>query len=347
MRAVYATVPTRLNPGAPAGLERYTMQQPNTTLSINRRDLIKSIGAVTALTAGAVAAPPTEPYRLGVMAGMYGMLPVDEAMSRIRKAGYRYASMARKHGNEIVFAPELSKVERKTMLRRIRGLGIEPFLSLGGFAGDPETEAGLRKYIDQIDLCVDYEIPIIVGAGPWYYTRFPTVPKRERDWAEEVSRFYAGLEKAIRHAESVRVVIALKPHTGITARAKDCMEVMKRFRSPYFSIAWDAGNVSFYEGIYPDPDLAALAPNVKAVCIKDHLGLRGDANFPVPGQGQVDHDEMFRTLFSAGFNGPMAIERLDGRTEKRIPPEVVDERLKAARDYLVPLLDRITGQRKA
>jgi inosose dehydratase len=183
---------------------------------------------------------------------------------------------------------------------------------------------------------------MMVGAGPWYFTKFPNVPKRQRDWAEEVTRFYAGLEKAIRHAESARVIVALKPHTGITARARDCLEVVNRLKSPQLKIAWDAGNVSFYEGVHPDPDLPDLAPHVVAVCIKDHLGLRGDANFPVPGQGQVDHELMFRTLFRAGFDGPLAIERVDGRSEKKLTPEVVDERLAAAHAFLVPLLDRVT-----
>jgi len=158
-----------------------------------------------------------------------------------------------------------------------------------------------------------------------------------------VSLFYAGLEKAVRHAESIRVTIGLKPHTGITARAKDCLEVVKRVVSPYLKIAWDAGNVSFYEGVYPDPDLPDLAPQVRAVCIKDHLGLRGAENFPTPGQGQVDHQLMFQTLFSAGFNGPMAIERVDGRDHGKLAPEVVDERITAANKFLVPLLDRITS----
>ena len=40
-----------------------------------------------------------------------------------------------------------------------------------------------------------------------------------------------------RIAESIRVTLTLKPHTGITARAKDCMDVMKRISSPYFKIA--------------------------------------------------------------------------------------------------------------
>jgi sugar phosphate isomerase/epimerase len=199
----------------------------------------------------------------------------------------------------------------------------------------------VKKWIAQLDLCADFEIPVMVGGGPWYYAKFPTMPKRERDWVQEVSRFYTGMEKAVRHAESIGVTIALKPHTGITARAKDCIEVVKRIRSPRFKIAWDAGNVSFYEGIYPDPDLPDLAPDVTAVCIKDHKGGRAEANFPPPGQGQIDHEAMFRTLFAAGFNGPLSIEKVEGSARQRPAPDVIDQGIIAAREYLVPLLDRL------
>jgi sugar phosphate isomerase/epimerase len=309
---------------------------------VARRRILSGMAALPALVTNAAPQPK---YKLGVMAGMYSSLPLDEAMQRIRKAGYRYISMAAKHGNDIVYSPDLPKPERIRMLRRIRNLGMEPFLSLGGFAGDPQTGPGLEKYIAQLDLCADYEIPVMVGAGPWYYTNFPNLPKRELDWQEEVSKFYAGLEKALRHAESVRVTIALKPHTGITARGRDCMRVLKRIQSPWLKIAWDAGNISFYEGVYPDPDLPDVAPHVRAVCIKDHLGLRGDANFPVPGQGNVDHELMFRTLFASGFNGPLAIERVDGKDggSRKVTPDILDQRLTAAYQYLAPLLDRITA----
>jgi sugar phosphate isomerase/epimerase len=121
------------------------------------------------------------------------------------------------------------------------------------------------------------------------------------------------------------------------------MQLLKRMSSPYLKIAWDAGNVSFYEGIYPDPDLPDIAADVRAVCIKDHLGPRGEANFPVPGQGQIDHEAMFQTLFSAGFKGPLAIERVDGKDRGKVPPDVAEERLKAAHQHLVPLLERVTA----
>lgn len=311
---------------------------------MTRRQMVSGLAALPALTQSGSAAE--DRYKLGVMATMFSSLPLDDAMTRIRKMGYRYISMGPKHANEAVYTPEMPKADRKRMLQRIRGLGVQPFLSLGGFRSEPTTDEGLKRYIEQLDLCADYEIPIMVGGGPWYFKKFPTEPKRERDWQQEVSRFYAGMDKALRHAESVKVTIALKPHTGITARAKDCLDVLKRLQSPRFKIAWDAGNISYYEGIYPDPDLPDLAPNVCSVCIKDHKGLRGVNDFPVPGTGNIDHEQMFRTLFAAGFKGPMAIERVDGTDGgmNKVPPAVVEERLTAAYAYLKPLLDKVTAK---
>jgi sugar phosphate isomerase/epimerase len=119
------------------------------------------------------------------------------------------------------------------------------------------------------------------------------------------------------------------------------MEVVKRLPSERLKICWDAGNVSFYEGIYPDPDLPDLAPDVKAVCIKDHKGLRAEANFPTPGTGQIDHDQMFRILCGAGFRGPVAVERADGTdSAEKMAPELIDERMAAARKFLVPILEK-------
>jgi hypothetical protein len=41
-----------------------------------------------------------------------------------------------------------------------------------------------------------------------------------------------------------------KAHTGITARERDCRQVLKRAQSPWRKITWDAGNISYYEGIF-------------------------------------------------------------------------------------------------
>lgn len=219
---------------------------------VSRRRMLQAAASLPAFAPAAFPAPE-ERYRLGVMATVYSTIPFDDAMTRIRKAGYRYISIAPRHAGDVVFAPELTNPQRARMLRRIRDHGLQPFLSLGGFAGDLRTAEGLKKCVDQLDLCANYEIPIMVGAGPWYYTKFPNLPKREKDWVVEVDQFFAGLEKAVRHAESVRVTLTLKPHTGITARARDCLLVLKRLDSPWLKIAYDAGNISYYEGFTRTP----------------------------------------------------------------------------------------------
>jgi sugar phosphate isomerase/epimerase len=266
--------------------------------------------------------------------------PVDEALERIRRAGYRYLCPSRVHAKELTFTPEMTSAQRTVIKRKIQDAGLTPCMSLGGFSAEPGKPGGLEKYMAELDLCADFGIPVMVGGGPWYFEKFPNLPKRNVVWQKEVTEFYTGLEKAVKHAESVKVTIALKPHTGITATAKACTDVVQRIVSPRLRICWDAGNVSFYEGLYPDPDLPDIARHVAAVCVKDHLGGRAAPNFPVPGQGQIDHPAMFQTLFAAGFEGPMGVERIEGQEGGKLTPEQLEQRLAAAYQYLSPLLER-------
>ena len=66
-----------------------------------------------------MAAPAADRYKLGVMATMYSSVPLDDAMTRIRKIGYKYVSLSRRHANEPVFDPAMSKPDRKAMLRHV------------------------------------------------------------------------------------------------------------------------------------------------------------------------------------------------------------------------------------
>lgn len=301
---------------------------------LTRRDLLKSAAVVT-------AAAPLPRYEFGCQTLPYAALPLARAIEGIRKAGYRYIMPFHTHAKEPVFTPALALPARAELRRRFADAGLTPFMSFIGLGKEIHTPEGMKLYLEQLDFYREFEIRTVVGTGPWYFTKFPNVPKRARDWQREVDTFYASLEKAVRHAENIGVTITLKPHTGITAHAAACMQVVNRLRSERLKICWDAGNVSFYEGIWPDPDLADLAPHVKAVCIKDHLGLRAQANFPVPGSGQIDHEQMFRILFSGGFSGPLALERVDGTDRAAaMPPELIDERIAAARRFLEPLLEK-------
>ena len=64
----------------------------------------------------------------------------------------------------------------------------------------------------------------------------------------------------------------------------------------------------------------------------------------MPGQGQIDHELMFRILLGAGFDGPISVERIDGTDNAMtMPAELIDARLQAARAFLVPVLDKVAG----
>jgi sugar phosphate isomerase/epimerase len=305
-------------------------------MNVTRRQAI----LITSAAVAAAAKPVSERYQLGCVGQIFRGTAVDESLERIRRAGYRFLCPSRVHAREQTFSPEMTSTQRAAMKRKIQEAGLTPCMSLGGFSAEPGKPDGLSKYLAELDLCADFGIPVMVGGGPWYFQKFPNLPKRNAVWQKEVAEFYAGLEKAVKHAENVKVTIALKPHTGITSTAKACMEVVQRIVSPRLRICWDAGNVSFYEGIYPDPDLPDAAPRVAAVCIKDHLGGRAAANFPVPGQGQIDHPAMFQTLFVAGFQGPMAVEKVEGQESGKLSAEALEQRLTAAYEYLAPLLER-------
>jgi len=280
-------------------------------------------------------------YILAGHTNSYHTYNLDEALEGIAKAGFKYVVPARSHLRNDVFVPGMASEARATVKRQMSDRGLRPVMSLGGFNAELGKPEGLKQYAQELDLCAEFGIPVIVGGGPWYYQKWPTLPKRDSDFQKEATAFYNALEQLLPHAASRKVVITLKPHTGITARAKDCLAVVKRLPSEWLKICWDAGNVSFYEGIYPDPDLPDVAPYVKAVCIKDHLGGRGANDFPVPGSGQIDHEAMFRQLFQAGFAGPMAIEKLEGRdTVMKMPAEVLDERASTADKFLTAALER-------
>jgi hypothetical protein len=51
----------------------------------------------------------------------------------------------------------------------------------------------------------------MVGGGPWYYTKFPSLPKRERDWVPEVSGFYTGMEQAVHHPSRLASLLRSNP----------------------------------------------------------------------------------------------------------------------------------------
>ncbi|MBM3334746.1 sugar phosphate isomerase/epimerase, partial [Candidatus Sumerlaeota bacterium] len=209
-------------------------------------------------------------YQLSCQTLPYRSFPLQRALQGIRDAGYRYVMPYSTHAGQPAFSPALSADDRSALKKMLADHGLTAHMSFVGLGMDVKSEKGQTEYKKELDLFREFEIKTVVGIGPWYFKKFPDQPRPADEWERECALFYKALEKLVPHAEQLGIIIALKPHTGITATAKACLQVVKRIVSDNLKICWDAGNVSFYEGINPDPDFPALAPHVRAVCIKDH-----------------------------------------------------------------------------
>jgi len=54
---------------------------------------------------------------------------------------------------------------------------------------------------------------------------------------------------------------------------------------------------------------------------------------------------MFKILFGASFRGPLSVERVDGTmTAAKMDAELIDQRIKQAREFLSPLLEKYASQ---
>jgi sugar phosphate isomerase/epimerase len=96
---------------------------------------------------------------------------------------------------------------------------------------------------------------------------------------------------------------------------------------------YDGGNVH-YEGLDPADDVAEIAAQTVALCVKDHRGPQGQADFPTPGDGGVDHRRLLGVLRAAGFSGPCLVEMVGGRT-----PAETEREAQRARGHLQEILE--------
>ena len=273
---------------------------------------------------------PTTRLPLGVHTLPYRKESLERALQGIAEAGYRVVGLYTDHAGSPIIPLDPTAEQTSALLRLMTGFGLTP-VTMFARRGAMEQRDPL---LADLDLCAALGMPLLQAAGPWPFVRADQ-RKGEMRWYGEIEHLLRHLTAAAPEAERRGVTIVLKPHRGATATGADLVDLIGRIGSPAVRACWDAGNVRFYEGLNSEEDLeqSGVAPLVKSVCIKDQRGGQGVAEFPVPGDGEVDHPRMLRTLRAAGFSGPLLIERVDGQTT----PEAIDAALARAYAYLAPL----------
>lgn len=277
---------------------------------------------------------------LGVHTLPYRKEPLERALQGIAGAGYRIVGLYTEHAGAPIIPLDPTPEQLAGLRKKIADAGLTP-VAMFARRGAMEQMEALRA---DLDLCAALDMRLLQAAGPW---PFVSADKRkgEMRWYGEVERFLRHLAAAAPEVERRGVTIVLKPHRGATATGADIVDVIGRVGSPAVRACWDAGNIRFYEGLDSEVDLeqSGVAPLVKSVCIKDQRGGQGVADFPVPGDGEVDHARMLRALTAAGFSGPLLIERIDNQPTA----EAIDAAVARARANLAPIIDAVNGATNA
>lgn len=140
--------------------------------------------------------------------------------------------------------------------------------------------------------------------------------------AATLERCAAACSEACRHAADRGVMLALENHGGVTARADDLLEIVRRVDSPAFGINFDSGN--FTECDDPYAELEAIAPYAVNAQIKVEMHPRGRPE-------KADLGRVLGILRRAGYSGWAVLEY-----EAAAPPL---EAIPGWLDALRPLVD--------
>jgi sugar phosphate isomerase/epimerase len=112
---------------------------------------------------------------------------------------------------------------------------------------------------------------------------------------------------AAAYAHERKIKLVMKPHGGSSGASDEIVAALKAVRHPNFKIWYDAGNIIYYTGKDPVEELKPIAQHVTGFCAKDCGAVKGDVMIQF-GSGKVNFAEVFGTLKTAGFDGPIMVE---------------------------------------
>ncbi|NPV45739.1 MAG: sugar phosphate isomerase/epimerase [Armatimonadetes bacterium] len=124
--------------------------------------------------------------------------------------------------------------------------------------------------------------------------------------------FVDRVRRAGDRAGELGLTICLETHGGFTGDTDACLHAMEVISHPHVKLAYDPANFLFYEGRQPEDRLESLVPFIGHTHLKDHLGAKGNPEFPLIGHGQTNYEVILPTLWSGGYRGAYTLERAPG-----------------------------------
>lgn len=165
------------------------------------------------------------------------------------------------------------------------------------------------------------------------------IPDRndKRELEKGFKNIYYGLEKTLKEAEKLGIILALENHGGLPCTGEEQVEVIKKFNSKNLQATIDVGNYMM-GGQAAHAGSRIAAPYACYVHFKDFKKSDPAKNGEklvgcTLGEGLVNHEACLRSLKDAGYAGFVAIE-YEGTDEERTG-------LKKSVDYTRKVIDKV------
>lgn len=247
---------------------------------------------------------------IGCTTRPYYSISFNDACGHIALAGFEHVAVFFNEGRVPVRA-DSTPDEIKTCRNQANDAGLSPSMLIG----TTRLQLGLEAAVDDYRRLIDNAA--LLGSQ-WLLDCGTEKPEHYADYVELMRR-------TAPHAGDAGVSITFKPHGGISLTGSEMLAVHQKVNHPAFTLCYDPGNIIYYTlgEQRPETDVLDVAPQVATFIIKDCTVEDGHAEVEVtPGNGLVDFPTVIGKLLHAGFDGPMYLECVAGKTVEQVNENV-------------------------
>lgn len=244
---------------------------------------------------------------IGCTSRPYNELDFPETCKCIARAGYSDVAV---FGN--IVNSNSSKEDVSETCSAANDAGLNPSMLLGG----TDLSGNIQKAVDDYRRLIDNAAAL----GTKWLLDCGTGDEAQ------YSNYFELMRQCAPHAQMSGLRITMKPHGGISLTINDLIRANDEVDHPAFGICYDPGNIIYYTKgqLRPEPYAEKIASRATTFIIKDCAVTDGEPNVMVnPGDGLVDFRKVIGDLVSNGFDGPLYLECVAGKTVDDINRDIV------------------------
>jgi len=162
-----------------------------------------------------------------------------------------------------------------------------------------------RKNLDRLKAAADFAHQVSPAKQPLIET---VLGGKFNQWEAVKGEMAAALRGWAKVGEETKTIIAVKAHIGGALHTPDGAKwLIGEVASPWIRLNYDYSHYQL-AGFELAKSLTTSLPHTVFIHVKDKRGKKGDFQFLLPGDGDIDYEKYFDILQTSGYRGAVCIE---------------------------------------